>query len=229
MCEIETRRTVHGGKESALSVEVNYWRHDGDSILPVYFAAAADGCGVYIRNPLAMHIQDFTGKGADLPAARASAIEFGKALADHLGCALNIRAPEPAQNTGQIVAPEWAYASLCIWEAMLEQLDKPGCPWKNRRARIGMAALREDALTLAPACEAAWNALDDEGRDHYAPFDWEFVPYWLNKCVAWGGPPSVYAAPQWPLSVETDAGEEPCPINRRPKETCPATCNHGEA
>lgn len=222
-------RTVHGGADSALSVEVCYWRHYAGSIVMVYLASAADGCGVYIRNPLALHVQDFPGKGADLPAARASAIKFGQTLAEHLGCALDIRAPEQAQAAAQIVAPEWAYGSLCIWEAMLEGLAKPGCPWLGRRAGTGIAALREDALALAPACEAAWNALGDEGQDHYAPFDWEFVPYWLNECVAWSvqTDPKVIAQPTLP--AETGAGDEPCPINRRPKETCPTGCKHGEA
>lgn len=29
--------------------------------------------------------------------------------------------------------------------------------------------------------------------------------------------------------VIADRGDEPCPINRRPKSTCPDSCNHGEA
>lgn len=81
--------------EHPLCVEVSAWRYDdnGTSIVQIDDAqCAADGYGVYIRNPLAMHVQDFTGQDFGLwleekkTEARLQAFAWADALAEHLGC-----------------------------------------------------------------------------------------------------------------------------------------------
>jgi hypothetical protein len=222
---VKTASAISG----ALWVEVAYWRKDDELVARTLDPSSAQGCAVYICNPLAMHMHDFEGVGAALAEARAQAVECGKALAAHLRCGIVLQVPEP--SPAQVAVPEWAYASLCVWEAMLEGLGNDGCKWRARRANVGIAVLREDALALAPACEAAWASLSDDEQEAFGCFDFEFVPYWLNDCVEWSARngPSVCATPRAPLSGEWQAGEEPCPINRRPKDSCPASCDHGEA
>lgn len=94
---IEHRRTVHGGAASALSVQFQAWRETEEM-------GAIDGCepadakafGVYIRNPLAMHVQDFI-PGRDsigtLSDALAAGWLFADRLADHLGCKVESTLP----------------------------------------------------------------------------------------------------------------------------------------
>lgn len=109
---IEHRRTVHGGANSALSVEVSAWRIEADQPLnqpdrPDYVAGCNHelperwhGVGVYIRNPLAFHVEDFwigpigtkAPGGKDVwgspEQAKFAAFKYADALAEHLGCSV---------------------------------------------------------------------------------------------------------------------------------------------
>jgi hypothetical protein len=92
---IEHRRTVHGGDNSALSVEVSAWRYEGANITQCNHELpdAWDGLGVYIRNPLAFHIADFNAGNGEteygtILQAKAVAFKYADALADHLGCSV---------------------------------------------------------------------------------------------------------------------------------------------
>jgi hypothetical protein len=99
---IEHRRTVHGGERSALSVEVSAVRfREGSAELCNHeLPERADAFSVYIRNPLAFHVEDFcvgpvgtrTPSGRDVwgtaEQTKAAAFNYADALADHLGCSV---------------------------------------------------------------------------------------------------------------------------------------------
>jgi hypothetical protein len=99
---IEKRRTVHGGPDSALSVEVSPVRKCADGFETcAHEPESATRFGVYIRNPLALHVRDFvtpsrngnaTSQRLQLDRLQAygEAITFASALADHLGCGVHV-------------------------------------------------------------------------------------------------------------------------------------------
>lgn len=104
------QRTIHGGSDSALSVEVSAVRFGGgETAVCNHEPERADAIAVYIRNPLAMWVRDFLtangceklgiseydadrlGRGPGEHGSRTpkgAAFEFGDALAEHLGCAV---------------------------------------------------------------------------------------------------------------------------------------------
>lgn len=99
---IEKRRTVHGGADSALSVEVMPLRDHPRGFDPCPEDwKGADLYGVYVRNPLALHIADHrpavrpdssappANKARSLEQARVRAFGQALAIAEHLGCAMN--------------------------------------------------------------------------------------------------------------------------------------------
>jgi hypothetical protein len=101
-----SKRSVHGGADSHLCIEVSAVRGfaDPDGLETCNGDPdRAEGFGVYIRNPLAYHVRDFmlpqgsspTIWGADsakvaAEQAKAKAEAFGWAdgLAEHLGCSV---------------------------------------------------------------------------------------------------------------------------------------------
>lgn len=109
---MKTTRTVHGGADSALAIEVAPVRFipgQGATITVETCWAQPDAAaafGVYIRNPLAFHIQDFGPETVDenrrvsMDEARAAAFAYADSLADHLGCRVVglERPPEPEQS-----------------------------------------------------------------------------------------------------------------------------------
>jgi hypothetical protein len=89
------------------------------------------------------------------------------------------------------------HTAACLWEAALEELDKgeaearaEGTPppafvsfgrhLHRFRQNYGTAELRQRVVELAPACDAAWEALSEDERDTLC-FDWDFAPRWLRE------------------------------------------------
>lgn len=99
-------------------------------------------------------------------------------------CAL-VRMVEKAEKE-----PAYTYehleAAACMWEHVLHSVRraKPGDknPWNNFREAYGMAELRERVITHAPVLEVAYQAALANGYDK--PFDWEYVPKYLEDHVA---------------------------------------------
>lgn len=99
---MKQKRSVHGGTDSYLAVEVSAWRlgqtGDGTELVNHELPEQAQGYGVYIRNPEAFHVEDFWigAIGTKAPGSkdvwgsheqtRAAAFQYADALADHLGC-----------------------------------------------------------------------------------------------------------------------------------------------
>jgi hypothetical protein len=94
------------------------------------------------------------------------------------------------------ITAEHLHTAACLWEAALEALDKgerearaEGTPppavvsferrLHGQREHDGTAYLRQRVVALAPACDAAWDALSEDERDTQC-FDWDFVPVWLR-------------------------------------------------
>ncbi len=74
-----------------LKVEVSAWRFDDDARSTITLCnddvENANGFGVYVRNPIAMHVRDFDLDGSeDVHAQREAAFAFADALAHHLAC-----------------------------------------------------------------------------------------------------------------------------------------------
>lgn len=91
---------------------------------------------------------------------------------------------------------EHLHTAACLWEAALEALgagetearaeqQDPRRFWSFERRlhayryNYGTADLRQRVVALAPACDAAWEALSEDERDTQC-FDWDFVPRWLR-------------------------------------------------
>ena len=78
------------------------------------------------------------------------------------------------------VQQETALTAMCIWETLEKYLS--GKDYDNvyakKRLEIGACELRSIVLHfLAPAVEAAYEVVKDE---YHEPFDWEFVPSFLD-------------------------------------------------
>lgn len=88
------------------------------------------------------------------------------------------------------------FTAACLWEAALEACQRGEAEARNERvtgyhsfarglhryrANHGTAQLRDDVVRLAPACDAAWEALSDDEQDDAGSFDWDFVPAWLAQ------------------------------------------------
>ena len=152
MPDIEQRRTVHGGADSALSIQVCAWKRDGDHV-DRCDAREAGGFGVYVRNPTALHVQDFVPgeggmkSGAD---ALANARRFALVLADHLGCA--VEAPDTMKETDSMQQEIEASAVLTFSaDASLSADELRGAVanflWRSPEAsgRFDFSALRRSA------------------------------------------------------------------------------------
>jgi len=65
-------------------------------------------------------------------------------------------------------------ASLCLWEAMLEQRDAK--PDLNAAFEAwGTVEMRHLAIRLGPVIDKAWASLTDREQFDCVPYDWEFV------------------------------------------------------
>lgn len=108
---IEHRRTAHGGDDSALCIEVSPVRFssvDGSAMTVHDEPERTQAFGVYIRNPLAFHIQDFGPESVDpdrrvtLGEAKFAAFEYADNLADHLGCSVESWLARPGPVDGPL-------------------------------------------------------------------------------------------------------------------------------
>jgi hypothetical protein len=100
--KMTSKRSIHGGEDSHLEIEVSaVKRGEGRSLTTCNNAPEdADLFAVYIRNPLAFHIQDFraapwpcrgrpASHEASLAKAKKRAFTYADALAEHLGCVVH--------------------------------------------------------------------------------------------------------------------------------------------
>jgi hypothetical protein len=84
------------------------------------------------------------------------------------------------QTAFSSVEEETALTAMCIWEALLERMSGKDCDnvYSQKREEVGACEMRSIVLhLLAPAVEAAYEVVKDEYQD---PFDWEFVPSFLE-------------------------------------------------
>lgn len=94
-------------------------------------------------------------------------------------------------------------AAMCLWEAMLDMTRQaPVTDQIASLATLGEASYRKQVdnwfdhygtgvmrlavMQLALACCTEWDLLDEQQQDASAPFDWEFVPAFLRRCIADG-------------------------------------------
>lgn len=84
------------------------------------------------------------------------------------------------QTVFSSVEEETALTAMCIWEALLERMSGNDCDnvYSQKREEVGACEMRSIVLyLLAPAVETAYEVVKDEYQD---PFDWEFVPAFLE-------------------------------------------------
>lgn len=210
----ETAPTLH----PALAVELNGWKKTEEH----GFCGGAGyvdamGFGVYIRNPLAFHVQDFMcidderderfklpDNFDDRATAYADAWRYADALADHLGCTVQsflarpVAPVEPVVPAAPIDSTTLCEVAACLWEAALDfRARNPGDGADNgigdaARAFIeenGFSSARLLVIAHAEPCERAWLALSEDERAAVGSFDWEFCPRWLAKRMDWGAAP----------------------------------------
>lgn len=75
-------------------------------------------------------------------------------------------------------------AAMCLWEAI------DGQPFAEQyRQQVGAAQLRHDVMEFVEAVHVGWHCheLATQAADVYTlcPFDWEFVPWFVQNCVDW--------------------------------------------
>lgn len=181
-------RSVHGGEDSHLSVEVSAWREDGDAITVCNDEPLkCDGFGVYIRNPLAFHINDIAReKGAEgYSRAKRAAFTYADALADHLGCEVVSALPRPdiaPAAPEPISTSDLIEAAACLWEAVLDLkargAGKDDQPIDRAFDGTGWAQMRMSVIGWAEYVHRDWEEAQRlTGYD--APFDWDFCPDWI--------------------------------------------------
>ena len=80
-------------------------------------------------------------------------------------------------------------AALCLWEAALELKEQASADGTLLTALFelhGTGVMRHAVMQLVPACCAAWDMLSDDEQEKAAPFDWEYVPGFLRRCITDG-------------------------------------------
>lgn len=199
-------RSIHGGADSHLCIEVQpvrgFGQPDGLETC-AHEPETAQAFGVYVRNPLAFHLQDFgpetVADGAPrqtMPQALAMAFEYADSLAEHLGCPvvspLERPAPVPEHDPAAPDQSDLVEAAACLWEGALALLHPiPANPTPGEVAALspaarvlwrmveehGTSAARCAVISWAEECHRAWFA--DGGLDRDDSFDWDFAPAWL--------------------------------------------------
>lgn len=87
-------------------------------------------------------------------------------------------------------------AAACLWEAAckLQTINTVvGKAAKTMSEEVGTAQFRLDIALLAPACNAAYEALPEAERSEIA-YDCDFVPWWLEQHIASKITPTILAA-----------------------------------
>lgn len=81
-------------------------------------------------------------------------------------------------------------AALCIWEALIDFHAKNNSPLTELVGlefywdQMGTAQVRDDAIRLAESLERVWIGLSSDEQELFAPFDWDFTPWFLDQ-VTW--------------------------------------------
>lgn len=196
-------RSIHGGAGSHLCIEVSAVRGFGEPggiTVCNDDEASAAGYGVYIRNPLAFHVQDFgvettfEERRATLLEAKAAAFTYAAGLAEHLGCevvsVLN-RHTDPTAAAPRQPAAVDPLTAMVLWEAVLDgragniECNGAGVPMGAMFDRHGTCTMRDAIAALAPKADALWQEARERGFD--APFDWEFAPRFVALALDWTG------------------------------------------
>ena len=74
--------------------------------------------------------------------------------------------------------------AMCIWEYVIENKERYfEILFKEHGTKEARTRMRW--LTLIRACEKIWNKLNDHQRELLEPFDWEFIPKFIEICVDW--------------------------------------------
>ena len=87
----------------------------------------------------------------------------------------------PASNPAPV--SDDAYAAMCVWEELLsirEREDENRAGLLSLWNTTGTHGMRATAFAIGRFVNAVWNALDEDARAEFAPFDWEFVPALLQ-------------------------------------------------
>lgn len=179
------------GEIAPLSVEVSAVLQNNDGCGTVNDQPErANMFSVYIRNPLAFHIMDFP-RAFGWPAVqRNEAFTFAEALAAHLGCKVDstlARFEEVAPAAPDAISmDDMIEAAACLWENVVRlrgSNDEPAGMESAFDAQ-GTSSIRAIVIGWADKVHHDWteaqrlHAWDD-------PFDWEFVPQWMELNVDW--------------------------------------------
>lgn len=85
--------------------------------------------------------------------------------------------------------------AMCVWEAVLEIINggtgHKGLRNQAQRIRqnMGTSALRLAVMEWVELIDAAW----ERDKSTYSdPFDWGYVPEWLERHIDWSGARPVY-------------------------------------
>lgn len=95
-------------------------------------------------------------------------------------------------------------ACQCLWEAVLEKIEaEPSCQFAKFREQYGAIPLRH-AMRQQPileACSSGWRNLTEEQRQALLPFDYEYCPRFLDKCLTISND-SISLRPDWETSLK---------------------------
>lgn len=200
-----------------MTVEVSAWETDGDGIaICNHEPLRCDGFGVYIRNPLALHIHDIKrGPGGEgYSRAKREAFAYADMMAQHLGCEVVSALPRPAP----VIAPAPAVtptisdydrtdAALCLWEAVIDLkgrgAGKDDQPIDIAFEAIGWASMRSTVAGWAAMVHDDWQQAVTL-NDYDDPFDWEFCPDWIAANVTFD---TSGATVKTPRTLPTGSGD----------------------
>lgn len=67
--------------------------------------------------------------------------------------------------------------AMCLWEAVMEARNKPLTDPLRQQVDsfiepLGTAEARLAVIDWVPACEAEWDAMDEDEREAALPYDW---------------------------------------------------------
>ena len=85
-------------------------------------------------------------------------------------------------------------AAASLWESVLETRATDSGPLvdsiNDSFAEHGVAAMRQAIAEMSGAVHIAWQAAQSAGFD--SPFDWEFCPAFVARCIDWQGVPTLH-------------------------------------
>lgn len=124
--------------------------------------------------------------------------------------ALGLSAPELTRARGADAPHLLAEASQCAWEHVLECMHAKGTdnptPEQDHASEVsaardglGSVELRHVCRELAHAISVGWALLDEHAQEVMAPYDWNYVPWFMRECVVWDADASTT-----PVSLRND-------------------------